>query len=45
VLQNYESVAFVATANAEAAERFYSTVLGLRLVATEPFALIFDLLG
>ena len=35
-------IAFVATSRPEEARRFYADVLGLRLVADEPFAIIFD---
>ena len=35
-------VAFVATRDPERARAFYEGVLGLRLVADEPFALVFD---
>jgi catechol 2,3-dioxygenase-like lactoylglutathione lyase family enzyme len=36
---------FVATANAERARQFYESTLGLRLVADEFFALVFDVNG
>ena len=42
MLTSAQLVAFVATANAPAALEFYRDVLGLRLVADEPFALVFD---
>jgi catechol 2,3-dioxygenase-like lactoylglutathione lyase family enzyme len=35
-------VAFVATTNAARARAFYEKVLGLRFVADEPWALVFD---
>ena len=35
-------IAFVATSRPDEARAFYVDVLGLRLVADEPFALIFD---
>jgi len=35
-------MAFVATAQPEAARVFYEEVLGLRLVADEPWAIVFD---
>jgi catechol 2,3-dioxygenase-like lactoylglutathione lyase family enzyme len=35
-------VAFLATADSQRARTFYESVLGLRLVADEPFALVFD---
>jgi catechol 2,3-dioxygenase-like lactoylglutathione lyase family enzyme len=38
-------MAFVATQDAERATRFYRDVLGLRLVADEPYALVFDAHG
>ena len=38
-------VAFVVTANPERARAFYEGVLGLSLVADEPFALVFDANG
>jgi catechol 2,3-dioxygenase-like lactoylglutathione lyase family enzyme len=37
--------AFIATRDADAAKRFYGDVLGLRLVADESFALVFDANG
>jgi len=41
-LSSASLVAFVATAKVPAALGFYRDVLGLRLVADEPFALVFD---
>jgi catechol 2,3-dioxygenase-like lactoylglutathione lyase family enzyme len=38
-------VAFVATTDSERAKAFYSDVLGLRLVADEPYALVYDAAG
>jgi len=38
-------MAFVATANADRAKRFYRDVLGLRLLEDTPFALVFDAAG
>ena len=38
-------VAFVATRDPDRARGFYEGVLGLRLVADEPFALVFDAHG
>lgn len=35
-------MAFVATAQPEHAKRFYGDVLGLRLLADEPWAIVFD---
>lgn len=37
--------AFVATADAASARAFYEDVLGLRFVADEPYALVFDAAG
>lgn len=44
-LSNSPAVAFLATADAEAALPFYRDVLGLTFLADEPFALVFDLDG
>lgn len=38
-------MAFVATADAEGARAFYEGTLGLRLIADEPYALVFDAHG
>jgi catechol 2,3-dioxygenase-like lactoylglutathione lyase family enzyme len=38
-------MAFVATTDAERAKAFYGQTLGLRLIADEPFALVFDSQG
>jgi catechol 2,3-dioxygenase-like lactoylglutathione lyase family enzyme len=45
MLSSSKLVAFAATTNALEARRFYEGVLGLRLVADEPFALVFDANG
>ena len=45
MLSTSKLTAFVATADADRARGFYERVLGLRLVADEPFALIFDANG
>jgi catechol 2,3-dioxygenase-like lactoylglutathione lyase family enzyme len=45
VLRDARPVAFVATSHAGRALAFYRDVLGLELVADEPFALVFDLAG
>jgi len=45
VLGSSDVVAFVATTNADGAREFYGGVLGLRLLADEPFALVFDAHG
>ena len=42
MLGNAKVVAFVATADPDAAQRFYGGTLGLRLVEDAPFALVFD---
>ena len=42
MLHSTSLVAFVATAQAEAARHFYESVLGLSLVEDSPFALVFD---
>ena len=42
MLYSTSLVAFVATAQAEAARQFYESVLGLSLVEDSPFALVFD---
>ncbi len=41
----HQLIAFVATSTAANARRFYRDVLGLRLVAEDPFALVFDAKG
>ena len=45
MLTNSNPIAFVATADAEAAVVFYRDVLGLTFVADDPFAVVFDLNG
>lgn len=45
MLGSSDVVAFVATTDADRARQFYEGVLGLRLVADEPFALVFDAHG
>ena len=42
MLENQPIIAFVATKNPPVSRRFYEDVLGLRFVADEPAALIFD---
>jgi catechol 2,3-dioxygenase-like lactoylglutathione lyase family enzyme len=45
MLGSCEVIAFVATAQPAKAKEFYENILGLRLVADEPFALVFDANG
>jgi catechol 2,3-dioxygenase-like lactoylglutathione lyase family enzyme len=45
MLVGAKTIAFVATTKAERAKAFYAQTLGLRLVADEPFALVFDACG
>ncbi len=45
MLDSAPVVAFVATSDAARARQFYEGVLGLRLVADEPVALVFDARG
>jgi len=45
VLGSAPVIAFVATVDAERARAFYEGVLGLRLTADEPYALVFDCAG
>jgi catechol 2,3-dioxygenase-like lactoylglutathione lyase family enzyme len=45
MLAERELMAFVATSRADESLAFYRDVLGLRLVADEPFALVFDAHG
>lgn len=45
MLQEQELIAFVATRNAARAKAFYADALGLRFVADEPVALVFDAHG
>ena len=42
MLANAKVMAFIATAQPETAKAFYQQLLGLRLVADTPFALVFD---
>lgn len=45
MLDKTRLMAFVATAHAERAKDFYQDLLGLRLIADEPYALVFDAHG
>jgi catechol 2,3-dioxygenase-like lactoylglutathione lyase family enzyme len=45
MLEKSKLIAFVATADAAGALRFYRDVLGLTLLSDEPFALVFDANG
>jgi catechol 2,3-dioxygenase-like lactoylglutathione lyase family enzyme len=45
MLEKSKLVAFVASSDPEAAQRFYGEVLGLPLLSDEPFALMFDANG
>lgn len=45
MLTNCDSVSFVATLDATASRAFYEESLGLKLIADENFALVFDLNG
>ena len=45
MLTDSDPITFVATARPEAARRFYAETLGLRLVADDQFAIVFDLHG
>jgi catechol 2,3-dioxygenase-like lactoylglutathione lyase family enzyme len=45
VLTNNNAISFVATRNPATARSFYEGTLGLRLVADEHFALVFDVNG
>jgi len=45
MLNSASLVAFVATAQAESAKRFYESVLGLVLLEDTPFALVFNSYG
>jgi catechol 2,3-dioxygenase-like lactoylglutathione lyase family enzyme len=42
MLQDQELMAFVATSHAAQSLEFYRDVLGLKLVADEPFAIVFE---
>jgi catechol 2,3-dioxygenase-like lactoylglutathione lyase family enzyme len=45
MLGSCDVIAFVATAQPAKAKEFYESILGLRLVADEPFSLVFDAKG
>ena len=45
MLGSCDVIAFAATTNPTRAREFYESVLGLRLVSDEPFALVFDAHG
>jgi catechol 2,3-dioxygenase-like lactoylglutathione lyase family enzyme len=45
MLASYPVIAFAATTDAARARAFYEDTLGLRFVADEPHALVFDLAG
>ncbi len=45
MLESAHVIAFVTTSDPERAKSFYRDVLGLRFVADEPFALVFDMNG
>jgi len=45
MLGKHNAIAFVATTNSNAARHFYETVLGLRFITDESFALVFDVHG
>jgi catechol 2,3-dioxygenase-like lactoylglutathione lyase family enzyme len=45
MLASSTPIAFVATSDAAASQRFYRDVLGLELLGDEPFALVFRLHG
>ena len=45
MLNNAKIIALTATQNAKAAIQFYEQTLGLRLVADEPYAVVFDANG
>ncbi|HUO06047.1 MAG TPA: VOC family protein [Candidatus Binataceae bacterium] len=45
MLNNFDLIAFVGTANLERAAAFYRDILGLRLVRDDPFGLVFDAHG
>ena len=45
MLNQSKIIALIATQNPEAATKFYEQTLGLRLVADEPFAIVFDANG
>jgi catechol 2,3-dioxygenase-like lactoylglutathione lyase family enzyme len=45
MLTQSEAISFIATRDATASRRFYENVLGLKFMADEAFALVFDLSG
>lgn len=45
MLGSKKIIAFVPTRDAKRAKQFYQTVLGLRLVSEDPFAVVFDANG
>lgn len=45
MLNSETLIAFVATTQPEQAKQFYTKILGLQLVADEPYALVFDAHG
>jgi|SRR6185369_1579682 len=45
MLADFQIAAFVATANAERSRTFYENTLGLKLVADEEYAIVFDANG
>jgi catechol 2,3-dioxygenase-like lactoylglutathione lyase family enzyme len=45
MLTTAEIISFVATQNPASARKFYEETLGLKLVADEPFAVVFDANG
>lgn len=45
MLTDDDPIAFVPTSKPEVAKQFYRDTLGLRLVADDPFAIVFDLHG
>ena len=45
MLTQNEAISFIATRDATVSREFYESTLGLKLVADEPFALVFDLSG
>lgn len=45
MVKDCNAISFVATLDACAAKAFYADVLGLHLVAEDPFALVFDVNG
>ena len=45
MLTNHAIMAFLATQSADRAREFYQSILGLELIADEPWALVFDAHG